>query len=175
MSSRGQSLILEELNLLKGAATPRKLQTSFGGICDSMERSSSRKAGTTDIPSQPRCTKSTYYEVLGFHGSMVSTTGSQYSTYSFDLRFNNPFPAFFGSRIFSAHLSIRRFAMARSSLFLLPQSGLSIHNLVAEESPIMLACKKGDLKAVQFLLQTRQAQPNDATDGNMTTIKVRYI
>jgi hypothetical protein len=173
MYSRGHSMVLEDFNIIKREIALNLLQISSPEPRDSQESSVSRESRAIDVRGQPRCTNVAYYEILGFRGSAISTTGSRYSTYSLALRFSTPSIAFLGTRMFSAHLAFRRFELAGPSLFPLPQSGLSLHNLVAEDSPIMSACEKGDLRAVQLLFQTRQARPDDITADNMTTMKVR--
>jgi hypothetical protein len=74
---------------------------------------------------------------------------------------------FLGPRMFSAHAAFRRFELASPSLFPLPQSGISLHSLVADDSPIISACKR-DVRAVRLLFETRQARSYDITPDNMT-------
>jgi hypothetical protein len=168
-------VVLEEFKILKREIALNALQRSSHKRIDSQERSIWKESGAMEAKGQHQCTKVACYEIFGFRGSVISTTGSVYSTYSLALRFSTPLIAVFGSRMFSAHLAFRRYELAGLSLFPLPQSGLSLHNQVAEDCPIMSACKRGDIQAVQFLFQTRQARPDDITADNMTTMKVRCI
>jgi hypothetical protein len=122
-----------------------------------------------------RHTSSEALDSLGIHASSISTIGSLYDSYSFALRFKIPFSVIFGTRMFTANLAFRRFALASSTFSLLPQTKLSVGALVKEDSQIMLACKGGDLQTVQLLFQTHQARPDDVTPNNLTPMKVRYL
>jgi hypothetical protein len=165
-------MVLEEFNVIKREIALNTLHISSPEPSDSQEHSISSESRAMEARGQPQCTTAAYYEIFGFRGSAISTTGSRYSTFSFALHFSTPHMAFLGSRMFSAHLAFRRFELTGLSLFPLPQSGLSLHHIVAEDSPIISACKRGDLQGVQFLFQTRQARPDDITADNMTTVKV---
>jgi hypothetical protein len=51
---------------------------------------------------------------------------------------------------------------------------LSLRNVVAETSPIMMASRQGDLQTVKTLFETRDASPFDITEGGVTPLEV-YI
>jgi hypothetical protein len=51
---------------------------------------------------------------------------------------------------------------------------LSLRNVVAETSPIMMASRQGDLQTVKTLFETRDASPFDITEGGATPLEV-YI
>jgi hypothetical protein len=173
--SHGQSMILEQLNVLRTDIVSKELQISPQEPNPLQERSVSDEYRSMKAKAQPQSTKADFYEIFGARGSLICTTGSRYSTYSLALRFKTPLITFLGSRMVSANVAFRRFELASPSLFPLPQSGLSLHSLVAEDSPIIFACKRGDVRAVQLLFETRQARPDDITPDNMTTMKVSGI
>jgi hypothetical protein len=145
---------------------------------------SSRNIIWTPFPKAPvkikstgevRSTNSLSIMALGIHASSISTTGSLYTTHSLALRFKVPISVIFGTRLFTINLAFQRFRLSSSTFSLLPQSGFSVGTIVQEDSPIMLACKKGDLQTAQLLFQNHRARPDDVTANNITTMKVCYF
>jgi hypothetical protein len=138
----------------------------------SQEKRSSRLGVKAKTTSGPRSTKAVFLESFGINASSVRTVGSIYTTYSLALSFRIPLSLIFGTRMFTASLALRRWALSMSSISFLPQSVISVGALVHEDSPIMTACRSGDLPTVQQLFQTHQARPDDITADNITTMKV---
>jgi hypothetical protein len=104
--------------------------------------------------------------------AVLSMYGNDYqTTYNFSLRYR-PYRVL-GLRLISLDLRLRRFPIAGLGLSFIA-GGLSVKNVVPENSEIMTACKTGDVVSVRELFRTRRASPNDVTAGNSSPLRVSY-
>ena len=74
-------------------------------------------------------------------------------------------------RLICLDLRLRRFPIAGLGLSFV-SGGVSVKNIVPEDSKIMAACKTGDIVSVKELFRTRQASPNDVTPENSSPLRV---
>lgn len=90
-----------------------------------------------------------------------------------NISFRSWWPNFLRSQIVS--LDYRLYHFARCGIFNLSYlggEGLIIKNVIPEDSEIILACKSGNVLAVQELLIEQKANPTDVTPANFTPLKV---
>ncbi|CAG8960727.1 hypothetical protein HYFRA_00002263 [Hymenoscyphus fraxineus] len=96
----------------------------------------------------------------------LSAYGNDYqTTYDFSSR-----QSVFGLWLLSLEFRIRRFPLAGLGLQFVAGS-LTVKNIVPETSPIMTACKKGEVAVVRNLFESRKASPNDITPINSTPLR----
>lgn len=176
--SRGQSMLLNELGSLKQLVLENSnpnpdLSTQDEVLDKVISKESSFFSGAINrrtMGSWGR-TRAAQIDFYGVSATSIRTFGSLYTTYSLALRFKIPLSVIFGARLFTVSLGFQQSVLSTSTWSLLPHSMLSVGALVPEESPIMSACKRGDLSAVQQLFQSYQARPDDVTPENRTTMK----
>ncbi|CAG8976003.1 hypothetical protein HYALB_00007530 [Hymenoscyphus albidus] len=96
----------------------------------------------------------------------LSAYGNDYqTTYDFSSR-----QSVFGLWLLSLEFRIRRLPLGGIGLQFVAGS-LTVKNIVPETSPIMTACKKGEVAVVRNLFETRKASPNDITPINSTPLR----
>lgn len=101
--------------------------------------------------------------------AVLSMYGNDYqTTYNFSWRCR--LHRLLGLKLVSLDLRLRRFPIAGLGLSFIA-GGLSVKNIVPEDSTIMTACKKGDVLSVRELFRTGQASPNDVTPQNSSPLR----
>jgi hypothetical protein len=100
--------------------------------------------------------------VLSMYGNDYQTTYNLSGRYSCRL---------LGLRLICIDLRLRRFPIAGLGLSFI-SGGVSVKNVVPEDSEIMAACKAGDIISVKDLFRSRQASPNDVTPENSSPLRV---
>jgi hypothetical protein len=103
-------------------------------------------------------------------GSIYSLEEEQARTYRISLRGYTSF----WLKAFCVDLNIRRTSMFTGNITAIGR-GLQIKNLVPESSPIITACKLGNITTVWELFQSGQASINDITPENQSLLRVRII
>ena len=99
--------------------------------------------------------------------AVLSIYGNDYqTTYDFSAR-----QSFLGLKLLCLDLRLRRFPLAGLGLSF-GGGGLTVKNVVPEDSIIMTAAKRGDMITVRELFQTGQASPNDVTPQNSNPLRV---
>lgn len=112
-----------------------------------------------------------WLRLLGIE-AVMSRYGNDYqTTYDFSGRYH--FPSLIGLRLICLDLRLRRFPLAGFGLSMV-SGGLTVKNVVPEDSEIMTACKQGDSTAVKALFETQQASPNDVTPDNSSPLRVSH-
>jgi hypothetical protein len=92
---------------------------------------------------------------------------------TFNISFRSWWPNILRSQIISLGCRLSYFANCGIfNLSYLGSEGFTIKNLIPEDSEIIIACKSGDVLAVQELLTERKASPTDVTPANFTPLKV---
>ena len=99
--------------------------------------------------------------------AVLSIYGNDYqTTYDFSAR-----QSFLGLRLLCLDLRLRRFPLAGLGLSF-GGGGLTMKNVVPEDSVIMTACKRGDVITVRELFRSGLASPNDVTPENSNPLRV---
>jgi hypothetical protein len=102
--------------------------------------------------------------------AVMSVYGNDYqTTYDFSAR-----QKFFGLKLFCLDICVRRFPLAGLGLAII-SSSIKVKNVVSEDSPLIAACKKGDVIMVQNLIRTGKASPDDITPENSNALRVSIV
>ncbi|KAH8587423.1 ankyrin repeat-containing domain protein [Bisporella sp. PMI_857] len=108
-----------------------------------------------------------WLRLLGLQ-AVMSRYGNDYqTTYNFS---GSLYLQLLGMRLISWDIRIRRFPLAGIGLSFV-SGGISVKNVVPEDSQIMTACKNGDTPLVKELFRTGRASPNDVTPENSTPLR----
>jgi hypothetical protein len=107
-----------------------------------------------------------FFRALGIHGCFVSYSCQNGRRYHLILRF----PLLRNTAIV-LELGLKTFPYTGSGIEIFRQH-LSLRNVVAETSPIMMASRQGDLQTVKALLENRRASPFDITEDGETPLEV---
>lgn len=100
----------------------------------------------------------------------ISAYGNKFETnYWFILR--TCLPCFATKRAIFVEVKLRSYALQPLGLSL-PFASLSIRNIVPETSPLLEACKEGNLGKVMSLFDRHKGSPSDVTPKNVTPLKV---
>jgi hypothetical protein len=101
--------------------------------------------------------------------AVMSRYGNDYqTTYDFAGRLHFPL---IGIWVLCLDLRLRRFPLAGLGLSFV-YGGFSLKNVVPDDSPIMAACKRGDIVLVKRLFTTGRASPSDVTPSNSSPLRV---
>lgn len=105
--------------------------------------------------------------------AVLSMYGNDYqTTYNFSWRYR--LHRLLGLKLVCLDLRLRRFPIAGLGISFIA-GGLSVKNVVPEDSTIMTACKQGDVVSVKELFRTGQASPNDVTPQNSSPLRVSAL
>ncbi len=104
--------------------------------------------------------------------AVLSMYGNDYQT-TYNLSARGRLYRLLGLRLICLDLRLRRFPIAGLGLAFI-SGGLSVKNVVPEDSKIMTACKTGDIVSVKGLFRTRQASPHDVTPQNSSPLRVSH-
>lgn len=166
--SKLQSSHDERLNEHIGALSLLTDDTAFGMNSLSIAAHDQVKCSPTRLKSSYTSASRTVLRIIGIHGCFLSYSCQNGRRYHLIIRF----PLLRNTALI-LELGIRTVPATGSGINIFRQH-LSLRNVVAETSPIMIASRQGDLQTVKTLFETRDASPFDITEDGETPLEV-YI
>lgn len=162
-----------------------KLQTSLDKHLDASnlpvdDTISVNNSSLATAPYQIRCSPThlknsytsdgrTLFQKLGVHGCFISYSCQNGRRYHLILRF-----PFLRNTVWILELGLKTVLATGSGIDIFRQH-LSLRNVVAETSPIMMASRQGDLQTVKTLFETHDASPFDITQDGETPLEVCIV
>lgn len=117
------------------------------------------------------------YTDLQAHNSWLRATisayGNRFQT-NYWIFIRTSLPGLATQRAMFFELKLRSYALLLLSLSL-PFASLSIRNIVPETSPLLIACKEGNVGKVISLFDRHKGSPNDITLSNTTPLQVHSL
>lgn len=142
-------------------------------ITEQYRSCSSRSASKVSHHEQPiKLSEYGLLKAIGISGTIAFSSRNNEKSSALSLII--PLPWRLGSQAFTVQLLLKSL---KSSLFTsqLSRGLLCIRNIVPDESRIMVACERGDVPAVQQLLETKTASPHDTTRAGITPLLVGLL
>jgi hypothetical protein len=100
----------------------------------------------------------------------ISAYGNKFQSH-YCISIRTTLPSLFMQRALSFELKIRRSAL-QALVLSLPLASISVSSIVPETSPLMIACKEGDITKVMAIFNRHKGSPYDITPSNSTPLRV---
>jgi len=120
----------------------------------------------------PPWTSGKVWATWGFRGAFVTTKQGYHTDYNINFSVSLPLARILGSYALTACLSLRSTPLCRSSFTFRHPSYFAMARIVEANHPFLLACDKGDLETVRFMLRSGEGRPTDITADGCTPMFV---